>query len=44
MEDKKKFNSVTDFINLAHFENNSTLGNNFIGKRLGSGLTPNVNF
>ncbi len=44
MENYKKCNSVTDFINIAHFENNSTLGNNLIGKRLGSGLTPNVNF
>ena len=44
MGNKKDTNSVTDFINLAHFENNSTLGNNLIGKRLGSGLTPDVNF
>ncbi len=44
MENMKKFNTVTDFINLAHFENNSTLGNNLIGQRLGSGLTPDVNF
>ena len=39
-----KLNTVTDFINQAHFANNSTLGKNVIGKKLGSALTPDINF